>query len=171
VKCGEKGWTTAAGTPCQQNIGKNAAGCLWHSKSAAGRLALAMKGGIASRMRRALPATYQVQPFETREDVIRFANAMAELALKKDVDLRRIDSALRAAGLALQAFAQETNERLVNALLEHEHGGQAFAIYQRMTAVTSSTLRRPLPPRRVAVPDLDVVEHGDPATGDEDASA
>jgi hypothetical protein len=168
VKCGEKGWTTAAGTPCQQNIGKGAVGCLWHSKNEVGRAALAMKGGIASRMKRALPATYEIHPFENREDVIRFANTMATLALKHDVDTRRIDCALRAAGLALQAFAQAVNERLVDALLQVEHGGVALTLYRNLTAVTSSTLRRPLPPRRVTGPDPDVLDHAD---GDEDASA
>jgi hypothetical protein len=51
LKCGDKGFTTANGAPCGQNIGADARGCVWHTADAEGRRALALKGGIASRLR------------------------------------------------------------------------------------------------------------------------
>ena len=51
MKCGEKGFVTLDGRPCGQTIGRSASACLWHSRNAQERRALALKGGIASRMK------------------------------------------------------------------------------------------------------------------------
>jgi len=152
MKCGDKGHVTALGQPCNQNIPKGASACLWHSRTAEQRSLLAARGSVAANHRRALSKDYRLRPFDNREAVIQFAQDMAELALKAPVDLRRIDSALRAAGLALQGFAQGINEKLVEALMQVEHGGVAFALYRNLTAPTAQTLRRPLPPRVVTAP-------------------
>lgn len=145
MKCGDRGHVTSAGTSCQQTIGAKAKACVWHSRTAEGRRLLALKGGIASRMQRALPADYRMLPFESREAVIRFAEEMARLALKEDVDPRRVDTALRAAGVTLSGFAAATQERLVDALVKLEHGGAAFAWFSRLEEGLQDG--RPLPPR------------------------
>jgi hypothetical protein len=51
MKCGEKGWKTAAGEPCQQNISRHAIGCLWHSRTPQERAVVAQRGAVASRMK------------------------------------------------------------------------------------------------------------------------
>lgn len=51
MRCGDKGFTSATGAPCGQNIAADAPGCLWHSTDADGRREIALRGGIASRLR------------------------------------------------------------------------------------------------------------------------
>lgn len=59
MKCGDRGHTTVQGRPCDQNIPDDAAGCLWHTRDAAERRELALRGSIkgAVRKKRALPGT------------------------------------------------------------------------------------------------------------------
>jgi len=52
MTCGEKGGhLTARGTLCAQNIPRNGLACIWHSRDAAERKALALKGSISARMK------------------------------------------------------------------------------------------------------------------------
>ena len=150
MKCGDRGFVNAAGQPCGQVIGVKAAACIWHSRTPEERSLLALKGGIASRLQRALPATYAMIPFDSRESVVRFAEDLARRVLTEDVDPRRVDSALRAAGVALSAFTAQTQERLVEALLKIEHGGAAMLLLTRLQDGLAEGRRRPLP-GRVAV--------------------
>jgi hypothetical protein len=145
VKCGDLGHQTAMGGPCQQNIGAKATGCLWHSRNADERRLLALKGGIASRMRTALPSTYQVPEFTDPDSIVAFARELAGMALKEDVDRGRVAEARLAAGLALSAHAARTQQQLVDALLRLEHGGGAVALLAQFTAAQTDAKRRPLP--------------------------
>lgn len=150
MKCGDRGHRTAAGEPCQQNIGARATGCLWHSRDAEGRRLLALKGGIASRMKTALPSSYQVPAFADPEAIVSFAQELARMALTEDVDRGRVAEARLAAGLALSAHTAQTQARLVEALLRLEHGGLAVAMLTQFQAAQSDpSKRRPLPPRIV----------------------
>ena len=151
MKCGDRGHLTAAGEPCGQTIGEKAAGCIWHTLSAEGRKAMALKGGIASRMQRALPSTYQVPEFASPENIIAFARELVRLALTEDVDLRRVSEARGAAGLALSAFTARTQERLVEALLRVEHGGAAMLLLTRLQDGLIDGRRRPLPGRPLSL--------------------
>jgi hypothetical protein len=164
MKCGDLGFTTSLGAPCQQNVGRASKGCLWHSRSPEQRAVLAMKGGLASKMRRAKPADYVMAPWDDRAAVVRFAEDMARTALTEDVDPRRVDVALRAAGVALQGFAAETQEKLVDALLRLEHGGAAALLLERLSSGLASGRVRMLPKRTA----LQVVESdgGGPPEGD-----
>lgn len=152
MKCGALGHKTALGKPCDQNIPASAKGCLWHTASPARRRLLATKGSLAARMNRALPRTYRVIPFESREAVIRFVEDLAQRVLTADVDRGRIDTALRAASVALSGFAQQTQERLVEALLKVEHGGAAVLLLQQFTDGHHEGRRRPLPGRIASLP-------------------
>lgn len=143
MKCGDRGFVTAAGKPCGQIIGAGAAGCIWHLRSAEGRRLLALKGGMASRMKRALPSTYQVREFDSEESIIAFAHELARLALTEDVDPRRVDAARGAASLALSGFTALTQAKLVDALLTIEHGGAAMALLAQLKATDGP--RRLLP--------------------------
>ena len=51
MKCGDRGFVTVDGRPCGQTIGARAKACLWHIRTAEERRALALQGGIASRLR------------------------------------------------------------------------------------------------------------------------
>jgi hypothetical protein len=65
MKCGDRGFTTADGRPCGQNISARASACLWHSRNAEERRALALRGGLASRMK-----TIAVLPDDTPDPVL-----------------------------------------------------------------------------------------------------
>jgi hypothetical protein len=51
MKCGDRGHVGANGSPCGQTISASAKACLWHSRDAEERRALAMRGAAASRLR------------------------------------------------------------------------------------------------------------------------
>ncbi len=158
MKCGELGHKTADGKPCGQTISATAKGCIWHSpdRTPEQKHQTAMKGALLAHKRRLLPETSRLPPFDTREHVIKFAEGLARDVLTRDVDPRRVDTALRAAGVALTAFAQETQEKLVDALLKIEHGGAAMLLLSRLQDGLTQGRRRPLPGR--ALPALQEVE-------------
>jgi len=149
MKCGDRGHNTVDGTPCQQNNSADAKGCIWHSpaRTPDQKHLTALKGGLMVRKRRLLPESYRMPPFDTRENVIKFAGGLARDVLTRDVDPRRVDTALRAAGVALTAFAQATQEKLVDALLTIEHGGAAMLLLTRLQDGLTEGRRRPLPGR------------------------
>lgn len=146
MKCGDRGHVTAAGEPCGQTIGVNAAACIWHSRTTAERRLLALKGGIASRMRSALPASTPEPPFDSPESIVSWAQQMARVALTEDVDPRRMAEARGFAQLALSALSARTQQQLVDALLRLEHGGAAVAFLAHLHALPGEP--RPLPFRR-----------------------
>jgi hypothetical protein len=151
MKCGDRGHRKADGTPCQQTIGVKAAGCIWHTSSPEGRAAFAMKGGLASRMRRALPASTPEPPFDTVENIIAWAQQMARAALVEEVDTRRLAEARGFAQLALSALSARTQQELVDALLKLEHGGAAMLLLSRLTNGLNEGRTRPLPGRTLTV--------------------
>jgi hypothetical protein len=152
MKCGERGHVTATGAPCGQTIGATAVGCLWHSRTPDQRRLLALKGGIASRMRTALPASYQIPEFTDEASILTFARELARMALKDDVDLRRVSEARGAASLALSAVSARSQAKLVDALLRLEHGGAAVALLAQFQAGQANGPRRPLPGRVLTLP-------------------
>ncbi len=140
---------TAAGLPCQQNINPKAPACLWHSKTPKQRSLLATKGSIAAKMMRALPASYQVKPFDSVESIISWAHDMADKCLKEDIDPRRTSEARGFAQLALSAIQSRTQQQMVDALLRLEHGGAAMMLMAKFQQGMSGGQRRPLPGRTV----------------------
>src|SRR5262249_31698743 len=107
---------------------------------------LALKGGIASRMRTALPATTPEPPFDTVDNIIAWSQRMARTALVEDVDPRRLAEARGFAQLALSALSAQTQAQLVDALLRLEPGGGAVALLAQFTDSDPSK-RKPLPGR------------------------
>ncbi|MHB8510224.1 MAG: hypothetical protein ACYDGR_16535 [Candidatus Dormibacteria bacterium] len=154
MKCGELGFLNADGLPCGQNVATGAKSCLWHDQTPKGKRRADLerkRGGLVSRGKGALPPGYAVS-FPDREAVVRFVEDLAKRALTEDVELRRIDTALRAASVALTAHGMAIQERMVEALLRLEHGGTAIVLLERMQASLSTGTRRPLPGRLVQVP-------------------
>jgi hypothetical protein len=147
------GFTNADGQPCGQNVAAGAKSCLWHDTSPKGKRKADLerkRGGLASQGKGALPSDYQVR-FPDREAVVRFVEDLAKRALTENVDLRRIDTALKAATVALTAHGMAIQEKMVESLLRLEHGGTAVVLLERMQASLSTGIRRPLPGRRVTM--------------------
>jgi hypothetical protein len=134
MTCGDKGWKTAAGAPCGQDIPEDAPGCIWHNPNltAQQRSAIAAAGGRTVARHGSLPETYRVS-FKNRNEVIAFAEDIARRAMVENIDPKRITQALRAASLALDAHAQAQQEQLTKALLQLEHGGASVALLARLT--------------------------------------
>jgi hypothetical protein len=153
--CGDKGHLTATGQPCGQVIAPDAPACIWHSRDAEGRRLLAMRGGIASRMRSALPESTPEPPFDSPDSIVAWSQQMAKVALTQDVDPRRMAEARGFAQLALSALSAKTQQQLVDALLRLEHGGQAFALLAQLRALPATEARRPLPWRARVTPEVD----------------
>lgn len=151
MKCGDRGFLTAEGKPCGQNIGATARACLWHLRSPSERSLLASTGSIVSRMNKALPPGYEVPEFNDEAAVIAFSRAMAQTALTKErVDLKRLSEARGWAGIALQAFGVAVQRRLTDALAKIEHGELAVGILAQIRA--GDAPRRPLPWKLPRVP-------------------
>ncbi len=159
MKCGDLGHKNADGEPCQQNIPHGAKGCIWHSpdRTPEEKHFTAMKGGMAQKSKKLLPADpnippFRMTPFTSRQDVVAFVQDLARRVLTENIDARRVDVALRAAGVALTAFGQETQERMADALLKLERGGTAVVMLERLTESMATGRRRPLPGSPVALP-------------------
>ncbi|MEO7862144.1 MAG: hypothetical protein ABIU05_17290 [Nitrospirales bacterium] len=147
MKCGELGFTNADGEPCGQNLQAGAKCCLWHDQTPKGKRRADLqrrRGGITSRAKSALPASYFVKPFDSVDSIISWAHEMAGKVLKEDVDPRRSSEARGFAQLALSAHQARTQQELVDALLRLEHGGAAFALLARLQDSTAAP-RKPLP--------------------------
>lgn len=154
MKCGELGFTNADGAPCGQNVAAGAKSCLWHDESPKGRRRADLerkRGGISSRAKSALPASYLVKPFDSVDSIIEWAHEMAGKVLKEDIDPRRTSEARGFAQLAVSAHQIRTQERMVEALLRLEHGGTAIVLLERMQASLSTGTRRPLPGLRATI--------------------
>ncbi len=161
MKCGDLGHRSANGEPCGQQISATSKGCLWHdpTRTPEERHFYATKGGYSRKEKKLLPAPPDAPPFRTpdfgtRESVVNFVQDLARRVLTEAIDPRRVEAALRAAGVALTAFGQQTQERMVEALMRLEHGSTAVIMLERLTEGMASGRRRPLPglPRTLPMP-------------------
>ena len=146
MKCGERGHRTVTGEPCQQTIGAHAAACVWHSRSAEGRRALALKGGIASRMRNFLPKSAPPPEFASTRAIVAWAQTTAHQVLRGDLDPRAAAEARQLAGLAISARVADAQERMAEVLANVEHGGAAVMLLARLREGLDEGRSRPLPP-------------------------
>ena len=112
MKCGDKGHMSATGGPCQQNIAASASGCLWHADGvgAEARSAIARLGGL--RTIRALPPDAPVPSFDTREEIVEYAEEQAQLVATGQLD-PRLSAEMRGwADLAMKAHELSALDRL-----------------------------------------------------------
>ena len=142
---GDLGHKTIHGEPGCQTVGRGKKGCIWHSQTPEQRSILARKGGIARSLEKALPSTYRVPPFDTRESIVEWAREMAGKVLRGELSPKLSAEARGHAQLALQARTAEAQERLVEALLTVEHGGAAMLLLTRLQDGLADGRRRPLP--------------------------
>ena len=89
--------------------------------------------------------------FESRAAVVRFAEDLAKKVLTSRVDPKRVSVALHAATVALSAFAAQTQEKLLDALLKIEYGESALLMLSRLQEGMKQGARRPLPARVVTI--------------------
>ena len=139
------------GAPCGYRL--NGRQCPWHGDASTpeSRQLHAFKGSVASRLRTALPSSYHIPEFTDEASILAFARELARMALKDDVDLRRVAEARGAASLALSAVSARSQAKLVDALLRLEHGGAAVAMLAQFQGAQNGP-RRPLPGRVLTLP-------------------
>ncbi len=112
MKCGDKGHVTVFGRPCDQNIGAEATGCLWHADhvTAAGRTVIATRGALAAM--RSLPPDAPVPSFNSREEIVSYAEEHARLVAIGLLD-PRLSAEMRGwADLAMRAHELSALDRL-----------------------------------------------------------
>jgi hypothetical protein len=106
MKCGDKGFKTAAGLPCGQTINPKQPACLWHSRTPEERRLLALRGTAASMMK-----TMEVVPDSTPAPQL--ASVDGVVALLQDtiqrtrtgrLDPRRAEAVMQGALRAVQAL-------------------------------------------------------------------
>lgn len=136
----------ATGEPCGQGTAPGRR-CVWHTRDAAGRRLLALKGGVASRMRSYLPSSAPRPEFSSTAAVVAWAEATAHKVLSGALDPRAAGEARQLAALTIQARSAEAQERLVDALLRLENGGAAVMMLARLTDGIADGKGRPLPGR------------------------
>jgi hypothetical protein len=120
---------------------------VWHKGSAEDRRAVALKGGIASRMQRYLPATTPRPEFSSTAAIVTWAEETARKVLTGDLDPRAASEARQLAALTISARQADAQAQLVDALLSLEHGGAAVALLAQFTSAQADGKRRPLPGR------------------------
>lgn len=145
MKCGDRGHVTAQGTPCQQNIPKGAMACLWHSRSAEGRRALAMKGSIKAHMMRYLPRDALPPDFQSTPAIVTWAETTAKKVLSGELDAKAAGEARQLAQLAISARVADATEVMATTLSSIEHGASAILLLHRLQDSLRSGARRPLP--------------------------
>jgi hypothetical protein len=146
MKCGALGHKTRDGEPCGQDIRDESKGCIWHNPDVTDeqRLAAARSGGNAvARVHDPLIAGYKLS-FETRQTVRRFAEDMTRAALQGRITPKALPGLLAGARLAIESHAQDAQDRLSQALLTLEFGGQAVELLSRLNDGLGRM--RPLPP-------------------------
>jgi len=142
------------GQPCGWVL--NGRECPHHGDNATPerRHARALKGGIASRMRTTptLPAGAPDPRFATREEIVRWCEAMAGKTGRGELD-PKLSAELRQWGaLALAVRNQEAIEVLARSLSVLEHGPGAVLLLERLRDGLADGRRRPLPGRVVPLP-------------------
>ena len=153
MTCGElTKHTNKRGELCGQNVAADATrGCLWHSRGPRARSLMASKGSAARRRKLLIPVGSYHPQFESRAAVVRFAEDLAKKVLTSRVDPKRVSVALHAATVALSAFAAQTQEKLLDALLKIEYGETALLMLTRLQEGMKQGARRPLPARVVTI--------------------
>ena len=108
ILCGKP---TKAGPPCGQVLGLNRE-CIWHGAGVTpeDRSAIALRGGLKSI--RALPADAPVPSFNSREEIVDYAEEQAQLVGTGQLD-PRLSAEMRGwADLAMKAHELSALDRL-----------------------------------------------------------
>ena len=106
------GKPTRSGEPCGQVLGDGGRECIWHGEQATpeARSAIARLGGL--RTLRALPEDAPVPSFNTREEIVEYAEEQAQLVGTGRLD-PRLSAEMRGwADLAMKAHELSALDRL-----------------------------------------------------------
>jgi|RhiMethySRZTD1v2_1073278.scaffolds.fasta_scaffold19254_7 hypothetical protein len=106
------GKPTRTGEPCGQVLGAGERECIWHGTQATpeARSAIARLGGL--RMLRTLPADAPVPSFNTREEIVEYAETQAHLVATGQLDARLSTEMRGWADLAMKAHELSALDRL-----------------------------------------------------------
>ena len=147
MKCGDRGHLNIEGKPCQQNINPKAAACCWHSRSPKQRSQLAIKGALAAKMHRALPAD---DPMPILQEGLPGLEAACRylfgVSLKRNIDRWRLSEARGFLTLLFQAEDLKDRRKLYEAIITLEHGGQAMILVNQFLDGQTGGRRR-IPPK------------------------
>jgi hypothetical protein len=114
------------GTPCGQKLGETGKECPWHGPSSTpeSRSALARRGGLAKL--RSLPADAVIPSFNSREEIVEYAEERAHQVETGQLDPRLSAEARGWADLAMKAHELSALDRLAK-LEKRIIGGRRLA--------------------------------------------
>ena len=150
-KCGDFGHLTKAGTPCGFSIPEGKTICAYHSRTPAERHDLAMKGALNASLKQVLPDEIDIGELNTPDDLKVFIKKMVVWVLKKPIERWRTAEARGWLSLRNEIDKTEATNRLADAVLTAQHGGQSLIFLQQFLDGTADG-RRKLPSRVKVLP-------------------
>lgn len=150
-KCGDHGFKTKDGTPCGYRIPETATSCPHHDPNGPSRArSFQSKGTLAAQYRR-IPEQIQAGDLRTVEALRDIYGQVIETATKqKGVDLKVLDTVLKALSGASNLLQVDAVNTLADALARTEGHGQGLLVLERLK---QTKLRPVAPPRRLPEPD------------------
>jgi len=147
------------GKACRGAVTQPGGYCLWHDPNTSPQVKQAVRalGGRRRKLRMAptLPAGAPDPRYATREEIVRWCEAMAGKVGRGELD-PKLSAELRQWGaLALAVRQQESLEALARSLSVLEHGAGAVLLLERLRDGLADGRRRPLPGRAPALPAAD----------------
>ena len=150
-KCGDFGHLKKDGQPCGFIIPEGARICAFHSRTPQQRRELALKGSFNASLKAALPDDFEIGELSTPEDMKAFLRKMLPHVLKKPMERWRSAEARGWFGFLVELDRNRVQEKLADAVLAVQHGGQSLILLQQFLDGAADS-RRKLPSRVKPVP-------------------
>jgi hypothetical protein len=154
-KCGDFGHLKKDGSPCGFSIPEGRTICAYHSRNADERKALAMKGAASASLKHTLPEDFEIGELQTTEELKAFIRKMLEWVLKKPIERWRAGEARGLLSLIVQIDQVQATQKLADAVLTAQHGGQSLVFLNQFLEGGSES-RRKLPSKVKLIPDQEV---------------
>ncbi len=151
-KCGEFGHLKKDGTPCGFSIPEGKTICAYHSRTPAERHTLAMKGALNASLKQVLPEDVEIGDLNTAEELKAFIKTMLVWVLKKPIERWRAAEARGWVSLRVQIDQAEATQKLADAVLTAQHGGQSLVFLNQFLEGGPES-RRKIPSRVKALTD------------------
>jgi len=148
-KCGDFGHLKKDGTACGFVLPEGKTICAYHSRDAEGRRTLAMKGALNASLKQVVPEDFEIGPLQTADDVKAFVRSMLHWVLKKPIERWRAAEARGLLSLFVQIEQVQATQRLADAVLTAQHGGQSL-IFLNQFRDGSPDGRRKIPLKALA---------------------
>lgn len=151
-KCGDFGHVKKDGSPCGFRIPHGKTICAYHSRTPAERRDLAMKGVFNARLKQVLPENFEIGALETTADLKSFIKKMVVHVLKKPIEKWRAAEARGWFALRIEVDKVEANNKLADAVLTAQHGGQSLVFLNQFLEGGAES-RRKLPGKVKVIPE------------------